>query len=501
MWLTTSVLIFCCCKNGFPASRKWRSIPPGSEWRHCIQFLSKRPKNSTSPPQLANSRFVVFAKGAVDNLLEICTHVLEADQIKPLDDPWRTRIKDAQNDIAGQGTRVLATAFRPCHDAAPDELESNLIFVGMVGLTDPPRQEVADAVEVCRRAGIRPLMITGDHPLTAVSIANQLGISDRNTAVTGPELSGMHEQELRRRVQQVDVFARVAPSDKLDIVRALQHHNEVVAMTGDGVNDAPALKQAHIGVAMGQAGTDVSKQAAEMVLLDDNFATIVAAIEQGRIVYDNIRKFVKYTMSSNTGEVLVMTLGVLLGLPLPLLPLQILWVNLVTDGLPGLALAVEPSEKNTMDREPIPLDKPIFDTVMTWQVIWIGSLIGLVSLATACFLFGPTRENEDVWRTMVFTVLTFAQMGNALASRTESSVFRGFGWRQNWWLWGAIASTCALQMAVVYVPTLQNLFDTVALSGNHLILCFSAGFATYFAIEIAKLLRSQQKSAASSLKR
>ncbi len=455
-----------------------------------LHSVAGKDLGSTVPVELVNAKQVAFVKGAVDSILEICNQVWVNDDCEALDENWRSRIKTAQNEIAAQGTRVLAVGFRifETEDRVAD-LETQMVFVGMVGLTDPPRPEAGQAVKLCRRAGIRPVMITGDHPLTAISIARQLGITDRDEALTGRELADMPIESLRDRVCEVDVFARVAPSDKLDIVKSLQHHNEVVAMTGDGVNDAPALKQAHIGVAMGQTGTDVSKQAAEMVLLDDNFATIVAAVEQGRIVYDNIRKFVKYTMSSNTGEVLVMTLGVMLGLPLPLLPLQILWVNLVTDGLPGLALAVEPSERNTMDRKPIRLGQPIFDGRMTQDVIWIGSLIGVVSLATACLVLRPADSNVDNWRTMVFTVLTFAQMGNAIACRSDRPTIWGFGLRQNWWLWSAIMSTCLLQLAVVYVPLLQTVFHTRPLTISQLVICFVVGAITYLLIEATKMIR------------
>ena len=263
----------------------------------------------------------------------------------------------------------------------PHPIEEQLVYLGMLAMIDPPRREVRDAVVRCRSAGIRPVMITGDHPLTAQHIARQLGISEDSQVITGQELEQMTEAEFQTAAASVSTFARVAPKHKLRLVRALQDQGQVVAMTGDGVNDAPALKQAHIGVAMGITGTDVSKEASQMVLLDDNFATIVGAVEEGRIVYDNIRKFVKYTMTSNAGEVWVMVLGPLLGMPLPLLPLQILWINLVTDGLPGLALAVEKAERDTMERPPYPPQEHIFGRGMGWDIAWIGLLMGVVSLA------------------------------------------------------------------------------------------------------------------------
>lgn len=428
---------------------------------------------------------VAFVKGSVESLLAISSFVWVDDQPVPLDDDWRTRIETASDELAAAGTRVLAMGFRPLDDDQPvPELEQEFIFLGFVGLSDPPRPEVKRAVARCRSAGIRPIMITGDHPLTASTIARKLGISDNDLVVTGQELTKMAADQLRSRVRDVAVFARVAPADKLHIVEALQDNDEIVAMTGDGVNDAPALKQANMGVAMGINGTDVSKQAANMVLLDDNFATIVSAVEQGRIVYANVRKFVKYTMSSNAGEILVMTLGVLLGMPLPLLPLQILWINLVTDGLPGLALAVEPVEKNSMNRPPLSPDQSIFDRAMRRDVFWIGMLIGVLSLASGSLL--SSTERLDHWRTIIFSVLTFAQLGNAFACRSDESLFGVT--RPNLYLWGAIAVTCLLQLAVVYLPFLQNVFDTCPISIFELAICAASGFVVLALIEAQKLL-------------
>jgi len=366
-----------------------------------------------------------------------------------------------------------------------------------MALIDPPRPEVRDAVSRCRAAGIRPIMITGDHPLTAAHIAEELGIaegatdnSDRSTptVLTGREIESLPERELRDAVQNTAVFSRVAPSDKLHIVQALQANGQVVAMTGDGVNDAPALRQAHVGVAMGITGTDVSKEASEMVLLDDNFASIVNAVEAGRVVYDNIRKFIRYTMTSNAGEICVMLLGPLFGMPLPLLPLQILWVNLVTDGLPGLALAVEPGESSAMQRPPRPPNEHVFGRGMAIDIVWIGLLMGAVSLAAGWWFRGDGSGPDSHWRTAVFTVLTLSQMGNVLAIRSDrESLFR-LGVFSNPTLIGAVVLTLVLQLGTIYVTPMQTLFQTEALSLSDLSVCLLMSCVVFAAVEFKKLI-------------
>ena len=331
-------------------------------------------------------------------------------------------------------------------------------------------------------------MITGDHPLTASHIAQQLKIADDGQVLTGQDLERMNAEDLTGTVETTSVYARVAPKHKLRLVQALQDNGHVVAMTGDGVNDAPALKQAHIGVAMGITGTDVSKEASQMVLLDDNFATIVNAVEEGRIVYDNIRKFVKYTMTSNAGEVWVMVLGPLMGMGLPLLPLQILWINLVTDGLPGLALAIEKAERDTMRRPPYPPSQQIFDHSMIRDIAWIGLLMGIVSLTLGYWSWAYGASVEDHWRTIVFTVLTLTQMGNALAIRSSrDSLFR-IGIFSNKALVGSVALTFGLQMAVVYWPPQQRIFSTTELTVGELALCIAISTVVFWAVEAQKLI-------------
>lgn len=451
--------------------------------------------------ELDKSDIVAFSKGAITSLLEICVDVWDGDEVRSLDEEWRQRIVTAGDELASQGMRVLGFAFRPLDDVpesgAEADAERDFIFLGLMALIDPPRPEVRDAVGRCRAAGIRPIMITGDHPLTASFIAHELGIDERaneqsrqvdSSVLTGRDLENLLEDELRDAVKNVAVFSRVTPSDKLHIVQALQANGQVVAMTGDGVNDAPALRQAHVGVAMGITGTDVSKEASEMVLLDDNFASIVNAVEAGRVVYDNIRKFIRYTMTSNAGEICVMLLGPLFGMPLPLLPLQILWVNLVTDGLPGLALAVEPGETSAMQRPPRPPREHVFGRGMAIDIVWIGLLMGAVSLFAGWWFRGDGSGSDSHWRTAVFTVLTLSQMGNVLAIRSDrESLFR-IGVFSNPALIGAVALTLILQLATIYFAPLRTLFRTEALSLSELGICLAMSCVVFAAVEMKKLI-------------
>ncbi len=457
------------------------------------------PVNSALRPILEmDSDSIAFTKGAVDSILSTCQYVWDEGSPKPMDNDWLLRIAEANEKLAAKGMRVLGVAFRPLDEnesanSNVESVEQQLIFLGMLGMIDPPRPEVAEAVARCRTAGVRPLMITGDHPLTAKHIAQQLGIAEGGQALTGQDLERMNGEDISAAVEQVSVYARVAPKHKLRLIQALQKKGHVVAMTGDGVNDAAALKQAHIGVAMGITGTDVSKEASQMILLDDNFATIVNAVEEGRIVYDNIRKFVKYTMTSNAGEIWVMVLGPMMGMPLPLLPLQILWINLVTDGLPGLALAIEKAERDTMQRPPYPSKERIFDRSMLRDIAWIGLLMGVVSLALGYWSWAYGSSVEAHWRTIVFTVLTLTQMGNALAIRSSrDSLFR-IGIFSNWALIGSIVLTFGLQMAVVYWPPLQAIFKTTALTASELVLCIALSTIVFWAVETHKWLSRPQR--------
>ena len=495
---TETALVAAAAKFHIEKSDMDRRRPRVAE----IPFTSERKRMTTLHQVLQddgsgdtpwqNASYVACTKGAVDIMLDLSKYVWLGDQRTPLDDELRQRITDANSALAQEGQRVLGFAFAPVSQVPDDQnleqLEEGAIFIGLVGMIDPPRDEVKAAVARCRTAGIRPVMITGDHPLTAQAIARELNITGNDRVLTGQELAAMSISELEAVVEEVSVYARVSPEHKLNIVTALQDKNHVVAMTGDGVNDAPALKKSDIGVAMGITGTDVSKEAADMILLDDNFATIVAAVEEGRTIYDNIRKFIKYTLSSNTGELLVMLAAPFVGMPLPLIPIQILWVNLVTDGLPGLALAVEQSERGAMEREPIHPDEGIFSRGLGRQIIWVGVLMGIVSLAVGYWGFISGRDMAT-WRTMVFTTLTLAQMGNALAIRSNRDLLATIGLFSNKLMVLAVSLTFALQLALIYVPFLQNIFSTTALSPLELGVSLVVSLSVFGAVELGKWLR------------
>jgi Ca2+-transporting ATPase len=435
-----------------------------------------------------NHSYISFTKGAMDTLLKVSTQIWTNNNFEPINDEWRTRIEEANASLAKSGMRVLGVAFRALaeapENATHETLENELTFVGLVGMIDPARKEVKDAVNTCKEAGIRPIMITGDHPLTAGYIARELGIDTPDgRVITGQELEKMSAETLEDTVANHSVYARVSPENKLQIVDALQNRGQIVAMTGDGVNDAPALRKADIGVAMGITGTDVSKEAADMVLVDDNFATIVAAVEEGRTIYDNIRKFIKYTLSSNTGEIWVMLVAPFLGMiELPLLPLQILWINLVTDGLPGLALGVEPPEKNSMKRPPHPPSENIFARGLGIEVLWVGILVGLLSLGVG---FLTWRAGDSHWQTLAFSTLVFAEMGYVMAIRSDR--YSLFTMKPNWTLFGAVALTFLLQLGVIYLPFAQSIFETESLPLNSLLLCIGLGVFVFLTVETKKL--------------
>lgn len=432
---------------------------------------------------------VAYTKGAPESVIPLCSAQWTPGGTETLERPAILRAAD---QLAAQGLRVLALARRD-HAQQPDPqalaaAESHLHLIGLIGLIDPPRPEAATAVRECMTAGITPVMITGDHPATACAIAHRLGIvpDAHCTVLTGAALAGLDEAALGEQVRKVRVYARVDPAQKIRIVQALQAHGEFVAMTGDGVNDAPALQRADIGVAMGQGGTDVAREAASLVLLDDNFATIVGAVREGRRIYDNIRKFVRYAMTGNSGEIWTLFLAPLLLLPIPLLPIHILWVNLVTDGLPGLALAAEPAERGIMQRPPRPPTESLFAHGLWQHVLGFGLLLAGLCLGVQAWAIATGHAH---WQTMVFTVLTLGQMAHVIAIRSESESLWQLGLLTNKPLLGAVLLTFALQMATIYVPWLNPIFKTEPLSALELAICVAAAAIVGMAVEIEKAWR------------
>jgi Ca2+-transporting ATPase len=387
--------------------------------------------------------------------------------------------------------RVLAFAYRNSaalpESEQPEDLERDLTFLGFVGLIDPPRSEAKQAVSLCKSAGITPVMITGDHPATAKAIAYQLGIlaDEDGRVMTGAELANLDQHAFEAEVELVRVYARVDPAQKIKIVRALQDQGEIVAMTGDGVNDAPALKAADIGIAMGKGGTDVAREAARMVLLDDNFATIVNAIRYGRRLYDNIRKFVRYAVTTNSAEVLTIFMAPFLGLPIPLLPTHILWINLVTDGLPALALTAEPAERGVMQRPPRPPQESLFSHGMWQHMIWVGLLMAGLTLFAQAWAY---HTGSSHWQTMAFTVITLSQLGHVMAIRSEKESLFSMGIFSNKPLALAVVVTFLLQMATIYVPAFNPIFKTEPLSMSELVLCLVLSSVVFFAVEFEKWL-------------
>ncbi len=439
--------------------------------------------------------YLLFAKGSPESILDRSTHTLVAERYVELTEKDRQTIRAQNARLATQGLRVLGFAYRYfSHLPDANSAESELIWVGLVGMLDAPRPEVRAAVATCKTAGIRTMMITGDHPLTARAIATDLGIAPADSqVVSGNEISQMDDATLGQTIDRVSVYARVAPEHKLRIVKALQKQGELVAMTGDGVNDAPALKQADIGVAMGITGTDVSKEASDMVLLDDNFSSIVAAVEEGRIVYTNIRRFIKYILGSNIGEILTIAAAPLMGLGgVPLSPLQILWMNLVTDGVPALALALEPGESNVMQREPFQPSESIFARGLGGYIIRIGLVFAIVTIGLMKWAFDRTHTvgypgDPDTWKTIVFTTLCIAQMGHALAVRSVNKLVIEINPFSNPLLLWAILGTILLQLVVVYVAPLRTFFGTHPLSLFELGVCFGCSLLIFVWIEGEKL--------------
>ena len=562
---TEAALMVAAQKIGFTRAKLEEDLPRVAE----LPFSSDRKAMTTVHEVIGenakrlfpNTKYIAITKGAPDKLIDWANFEQTPDEVVSLSDDRRTDWQNQVNNMANDGLRVLGIGYRPL-ESVPEELtpeiERELQMMGLIGILDPARPEAKTAVQVAKEAGIRTVMITGDHALTAEAIARDLGIlSEGQKAVTGNQLDKMSDAEIAEALTQTSCFARVSPAHKLKLVQTLQKAGNIVAMTGDGVNDAPALKQADIGVAMGITGTDVSKGASEMVLTDDNFRSIVSAVEEGRAIYDNIKKFIKYLLSSNVGEILVMFVALLINLPLPLLAIQILWINLVTDGLPAIALGFEPAEKGVMKRRPRPVDESIFAGGTGRHIIWVGVLIACLTLGSYVWAYSslglsafsrsvgletmdrsaiveivgeeyvpeawdewtdaeqlgflgvaeieagsqfveeegehPGRElleeTERLPRTIAFTVLAFTQMFEVMAIHAgdRASFFRT-GFKGNRLLLWAVISTFFLQLIVVYVPFLQNLFHTNPMTLTQMIVTFAAGSVVLFAVELEKIV-------------
>lgn len=500
---TETALLVAAQRGGFSQSALLALMPrvgevPFDSDRKRMTTVHALPSSDALPAGVASlaalgAPYVAFVKGAVDGLVEHAVSVCTATGIEPMDAQWRARILAANAALAQDGMRVLGVALRgvDAADATPG-VERELIFLGIFGIIDPPRAAVRDAVARCVSAGIRPVMITGDHPLTAAAIARDLGIGNGD-ALTGLELDALSEEALTEAVRRVGIFARVSPEHKLRLVTALQRQGEVVAMTGDGVNDAPALKQADIGVAMGITGTDVSKEAADIVLRDDNFATIVAAVEEGRVIYDNLRRFVKFAVAGNIGKVGVMLLWpipfVVLGRPMTdavaLLPLQLLWLNLLTDGLLGLSLGVEPAERQVMRRPPHSPSAGIFSGGLGFQVVWTGLFIGVVTV-TIGFLHHEAVPGGP-WQTLMFTMLAVMQVFQALGSRSDRESLLAIGLGSNPVMLGTIVLVIVLQLFALYAPFVSTtLLQVSPLGTREWALVLGAGVAMLAATELEK---------------
>jgi P-type Ca2+ transporter type 2C len=503
---TEGALVVAARKVGHSAAMRERYPRVGE-----VPFSSERKLMSTAHADAEDlGRRIVFAKGAPDVLLARCTEERVGHARRPLTPERRAEIARAVDELGAAALRTLGVAYRPAAPGEPagDDLERDLVFLGVVGMIDPPRPEAMSAVARARRAGVRPILITGDHPRTASAIAAELGIAERGArAVVGAELDAIDDARLREVVRDVSVFARVAPEHKLRIVRALRANGEITAMTGDGVNDAPALKAADIGVAMGLAGTDVARGAADMVLTDDNFASIVAAVEEGRSIYANIQRFLRYLLSSNAGEVLVMFLGVVLAgtiglaagegahVVTPLLATQILWINLLTDSGPALALGVEPADPAVMGKPPRDPRSPVISRTVWLDILLVGLVMALGTLAVMDWalpggLLGGGEAPGNALRrarTLGFTTLVFFQLFHTLDTRFEDrSAFHALF--ANRWLWLAVTTSAGLQIAVVHVPFLQRAFGTVALDGRDWLVSIAVASSVVWACELRKLV-------------
>ncbi len=436
-----------------------------------------------------SSQKIAFMKGAPELVLSLCESEWSPSQNEILSPERRKRIQEIQKEIASQGLRLLALAMKKMSPEDLSVTEENMIFLGFVALQDPPREGVAQAISDCFEAGIRPVMITGDHATTAQAIGLQIGLfREGDCVITGAELK-QEENRILEHIEKVSIFARVSPEDKLAIVKALKEKGHFVAMTGDGVNDAPALKKADVGIAMGR-GTDVAKESSQIILMDENFSTIVKAIREGRIIYDNIRKFIRYILTTNFGEITTLFFALVFNFPTPLLPLQILWINLVSDGLPAIALGFEPPEGNVLKRSPRKTQESVLGQGLWLHILWVGALMGLLTMGVMAYTF-ENSGNLDLARTMSFTTLAFSQMAHVLAIRSETYPLWKIGLFSNSKLLGAVLFTLCSQLFLLYFPPLRALFHLEALSLTQLAICLGVAFIIYLLVEIEKKWRQR----------
>jgi len=503
---TETALVDIALKLGF-TKNLYNEMPRVDE----IPFDSERKLMTTV--HKVGDKFIVYTKGGVDELLNCCTSYKKNGETRVDINNYKERIQDCNQKMAESALRVLAAAFKVINHPITDEdmkkMETGLTFIGMVGMIDPPREEAKEAVKKCISAGIKTVMITGDHKITATAIAKELGIlKEEKEAITGTELEKMSDEELKEKVRNISVYARVSPEHKVRIVNAWQANGEIVAMTGDGVNDAPALKKADIGCAMGIVGTDVAKEAADVILTDDNFSTVVSAVEEGRRIYNNILKAIVFLLSSNIGEIVVLFLAIILT-PIfanqfgitneyinelnVLLPVQILWINLVTDSLPALALAVDPADKGIMKKKPMKNKKGIFSKGMTWRIIYQGIMVGLLTLTA--FILGLSTEGVSVpekiaiGETMAFIVLALSELVHVFNIRNnKESIFKSNPFN-NGKLILAITVAATLMITVLLVPQLRDVFGIVELPKDKLLETVALIFAPLVIVEIFKLLK------------
>lgn len=484
---TEGALVVAALKAGIEAPEHDRHV------LYEMPFDSDRKAMSVVLPHDAGGA-VMYAKGAPEAILTKCVAERRTGQVVPLSDSRRQEIMQANAQMAAGALRVLAFAYRDCPDGAERFAEEELVFVGLTGMIDPPREEVKQAVATCRAAGIRPIMITGDHPATAAAIAKELGIAmPADTIVTGRELDTLTDKELAAQVEQISVYARVTAEHKLRVVRAWKSRGEVVAMTGDGVNDAPAVKAADIGIAMGLTGTDVTRETSAMILMDDNFASIVNAVEEGRAIYDNIQKFLTYLLSCNIGEMLLMLVSSLLGWPAPLVPVQLLWINLVTDGLPALALGLEPPEPGVMNRKPRSPHESMLSLGLGAAVILQGVLLAAVGLTAFAIVYAAHPGDEAQARTATFCVVVFGELFRALAARSGTWTFVQLGPFTNPFVFGAVAISGLLQVSIVLLPFAQPVFEIVAHPWREWFVLMLLSLTPVTVIESTKLVRQRLK--------